>query len=100
MRYNRTGMQARLLPGCLMALLSAVVLNAAMPGDATRLADAAMAADNTAMRALLNQKVDVNVAQPDGTTALHWAARHGDLETANLLIRAGANVKAANRFVT
>ena len=36
--------------------------------------------------------------RPDGTTALHWAARWDDLEMADLLIRAGANVKAANRF--
>src|ERR1700733_9463226 len=78
-----------------LALLSAALLNAAPD---TRLADAAMAADNTAVRSLLNQKVDVNVAQADGTTALHWAARHDDLGMANLLIRAGANVKATNRF--
>jgi uncharacterized protein len=95
MRYNRTEMKARVLSGCLLAF-SAVVLNAAAP-DAP-LADAAMAADSTAMRSLLNRKVDVNVAQADGTTALHWAARHDDLEIASLLIRAGANVKAANRF--
>jgi uncharacterized protein len=93
-RYNRIEMRITLLSGCLWALLAATALHAAD----TRLADAAMAADNTAMRSLLNQKVDVNVAQADGTTALHWAARHDDLETANLLIRAGANVKAANRF--
>ena len=33
----------------------------------------------------------------DGTTALHWAVRLDDLETADLLIRAGAQVSAANR---
>ena len=33
----------------------------------------------------------------DGATALHWAVYRDDLETANLLIRAGANVRAANR---
>jgi ankyrin repeat protein len=31
-------------------------------------------------------------------TALHWAAYHDDLETMQLLVRAGANVKAANRY--
>ncbi|MBI3471384.1 MAG: ankyrin repeat domain-containing protein, partial [Candidatus Solibacter usitatus] len=36
--------------------------------------------------------------QADGTTALHWAAHQEDLETAELLVRAGANVKAANRY--
>jgi len=80
----------------LLALLSVAALNAATPD--TRLADAAMAPDNEAVHSLLKQKVDVNTPQPDGTTALHWAVRHDDLETADLLIRAGANVKAANRF--
>ena len=49
------------------------------------------------MRALIQQKADVNAPQVDGTTALHWAVQADDLETADLLIRAGANVSAANR---
>jgi uncharacterized protein len=36
--------------------------------------------------------------EPDGTTPLHWAVRQDDLATAERLIRAGANVKAANRY--
>ena len=42
--------------------------------------------------------VDVNAAQVDGTTALHWAAYHDDAETVALLVRAGANVNAVNRY--
>ncbi len=30
------------------------------------------------------------------TTALHWASYHDDLDSADLLIRAGAKVNAAN----
>jgi uncharacterized protein len=41
---------------------------------------------------------DGRVADPDGTTALHWAVRHDDLATAESLIKAGADVKAANRY--
>src|ERR1700733_11368020 len=41
---------------------------------------------------------DARVADPDGTTTLHWAARHDDLATADTLIKAGADVKAANRY--
>src|SRR6185295_18643729 len=49
------------------------------------------------LRFLLQRKADVNVPQIDGTTALHWAVRLDDLETVELLVRAGANVSAANR---
>src|SRR2546423_11514070 len=61
------------------------------------LADAAEKLDRTGVRSLLKQRVDVNAPQVDGMTALHWAAYHDDLETAQLLTKAGASVKAANR---
>ena len=64
-------------------------------------ADAATAAQNRDMntvRSLIRQRADVNAVQPDGTTALHWAAHWNDLETVKLLIGAGANVKAMNRY--
>jgi uncharacterized protein len=60
-------------------------------------ADAAMRGDKAAVRTLLAQRADVNAAQGDGATALHWAVYRGDRELADVLIRAGANVKAANR---
>jgi ankyrin repeat protein len=66
-------------------------------GDA-RLADAVMRADRETVRTLLQQKVDVNAAQADGTTALHWAVRHNNLETAQTLIRAGAKPDLATRY--
>jgi ankyrin repeat protein len=64
-------------------------------------ADAANAAEskNTdALKTLVKQRADVNAAQPDGTTALHWAAHWNDAEAVSLLLRAGANVKAVNRY--
>ncbi|PYS53077.1 MAG: hypothetical protein DMG13_13975 [Acidobacteria bacterium] len=64
---------------------------------AVKLVDAVKKQDKTALRALLEQRVEVNAAEPDGTTALHWAAYMDDPATVDLLIRAGANVKAANR---
>jgi len=66
-------------------------------GD-TRLSDAAMQGDRAAVQSLLSAKADVNTPQGDGSTALHWAAYRDDLEMARLLIRAGANVKAATRL--
>ena len=50
------------------------------------------------MKALLKQAADVNAAQGDGMTALHWAAMNGDVELAQMLIVAGANVKATTRL--
>ena len=67
-----------------------------------RLVDAVKKSDKTAVMALLDQRatprVDVNAAAPDGSTAFHWAARVDSLQVAELLIRAGANVKLANRY--
>ncbi|HYT77519.1 MAG TPA: ankyrin repeat domain-containing protein [Vicinamibacterales bacterium] len=66
--------------------------------DGSRVADAAMAGDRDAVRALLTSGEDVNAAQGDGMTALHWAARRGDVETARMLIAAGANLRATTRL--
>jgi uncharacterized protein len=68
-------------------------------GAATRdpaLVEAAKAGDHAAVRALLQKGADVNAAEPDGTTALHWASYADDVDLADLLIRAGARVNAAN----
>src|SRR5687768_2164123 len=59
------------------------------------LLDAVKRQDKAEIAALLRQRVDVNAAQPDGTTPIHWAAYHDDAATLDLLIRAGANVNAA-----
>lgn len=67
-------------------------------GHDTRLADAAAQDDIDAVRTLLQEHVNVNAAQGDGTTALHWASLKGDLEMVQLLLKAGANVKAATRI--
>jgi ankyrin repeat protein len=40
----------------------------------------------------------VNASEADGTTALAWAVQRDDVETAELLIRAGAKVDAANNY--
>jgi ankyrin repeat protein len=61
------------------------------------IADAAMKRDGETLRSLLQTKVDVNLSQADGTTALHWAVRWNDTETIRALIKAGANPSKANR---
>jgi ankyrin repeat protein len=91
----RQNMRLNLVFGCCAAvLISAASLAAAGSSD---LPDAVMNGNKAAVRSLLLKKADVNATQVDGTTALHWAVRGDDLETADLLIKAGANVKAVNR---
>ncbi len=67
-------------------------------GAGVRLIDAVKSGSPQAVSALLRQKADVNAAEADGTTALHWAAHANNLEMARLLLRAGANVNAVNRY--
>jgi ankyrin repeat protein len=85
----------------IVALLSLTLL-AASPGDIptgkTPVADAAMAGELETVRELLRQGADVNAAQGDGMTALHWAALSGELDLARMLLYAGANVKASTRL--
>jgi uncharacterized protein len=80
----------------LTATIAAALLLPAASYAASPVADAAMNGDKGAIKSLLQQKADVNTAQPDGATALQWAAYKGDLELADLLIKAGAGVKLAN----
>jgi ankyrin repeat protein len=62
-----------------------------------RLADLAREGNLEEVRALLSQQVDVNAAQGDGMTALHWAAYRDDLEMARLLLEVKANPEAETR---
>jgi uncharacterized protein len=66
-------------------------------GATSEVADAAKRGNREAVRAAIARKADVNVAQVDGTTALHWAVERDDLEMADMLIRAGASVSARTR---
>lgn len=66
--------------------------------NSSPLADAAETQDRAAILALLKQSADVNASQPDGMTALHWAAYLDDLETAKLLVEAKAKVNATNYY--
>jgi ankyrin repeat protein len=59
-----------------------------------RLVEALKRNDPRTARALIEQGVDVNTAQGDGATALHWAAHWDDLAIVDLLVRRGANVNA------
>jgi uncharacterized protein len=90
-------MTSRRITGCLTLLLAWTTISVSTASAASDVADAEMRGDAAAVRRLLQQKADVNAAQIDGATALHWAVYRDDLEGADLLISAGANVNAANR---
>src|SRR5438552_15764425 len=79
----------------IVSLISAMAFGASLD---SRLVDAAKHRDAAAVRSLLAQHVDVNQTAADGATALDWAAHLDDVETAKLLIAAGAKVGAANRY--
>ena len=61
-------------------------------------ADAAMSRDAETARTLLRGGADVNAAQGDGMTALHWAASNDDPALAQMLLYAGASVRATTRL--
>lgn len=79
-----------------MSLFLAIII--AIAGADARLATAVKSGDKAAVQTLLQQRVDVNAPEVDGTTALHWAVRNDDAALVDRLIRAGANAKAANRY--
>ena len=78
-------------------LLVAVAAPAAITTVDAPVADAVMKHDATRLKALLRQGADVNAAQGDGMTALHWAAMAGDAETVTMLVAAGARLEAVTR---
>ncbi|PYT10640.1 MAG: hypothetical protein DMG59_28340, partial [Acidobacteria bacterium] len=67
-------------------------------GADLRLLDAVRDGDVKLAQRLLDQHVDVNAAQPDGSTALALAAHRDDLPAAQLLIRAGADVNRSSEY--
>ncbi len=83
----------------LLGLAALVLLAAAwIPSDAP-VADAAMQGQGVdAVRALVEKGADVNAAQGDGMTALHWAAVNGDVELTRFLVSAGARLDATTRL--
>lgn len=73
-------------------------MSASAAGVDARLVDAVKNGRTDLVKTLVQQKVDVNAPQPDGATALHWAAQRDDMDTAVLLIGAGAKPNVPNAF--
>lgn len=88
-------MTTRVVSGAVLALW---LSGAAAEAQTSALADAAMRRDTAAVKALLAKKANVDEAQGDGSTALHWAAYNSQPELVRLLLTAGANVRATSRL--
>ena len=67
-------------------------------GAGPSLSDAVKSGDRTAVRALLRGKADVNAAEADGTTPLHYATEADNIEMVRLLLASGARVSTSNRY--
>ena len=81
---------------CLLAGATTASRLLALTADSP-VADAAMRGDTAGVRTLLRGGADVNAAQGDGMTALHWTALENDLESMNVLLYAGAATEALTR---
>ena len=85
-------------PVALAAMVLSLGLAAASPAPEAPVADAAAKGDVEAVRTLLRQGEDANTAQPDGMTALHWAAQRNQVEVAEVLLYAGATLRPMTRM--
>src|SRR5215471_2774799 len=91
----RSNMRAHVLQVTL-ALLGLTAF-AATTGDLS-LVDAAKSGDHTAALALIAAHADVNIAEVEGTTPLHWAVHRNDVELVERLIRSGARAEIRNNY--
>jgi len=81
----------------LLLLVTVALVGAGAAAGKSDVADAAEKHDLAAVRTLIAGKADVNAAQVDGATALHWAVYHQDTQLVDQLLRAGATPDTANR---
>lgn len=76
-----------------LLLLAGSTIRASVP-----LVDAMQAKAYAKVETLLASGANVNQAEPDGTTALHWAAHYGDSQFVATLLKAGARADATNEY--
>ena len=86
-RFCKVRLEAQLA----LLLVWGVLFSSVAAAAGSDVADAVMRQDQAQLNQLIAAKADVNSAQPDGSTALHWAAYHGDTRALSQLLKAGAN---------
>jgi len=82
---------------CFTTIALACLASFTIGAGKSPVADAVEKGDAATLRALLLAKTDVNAAQVDGTTALHWAVYRSDSAVVDQLIKAGAKIDTKNR---
>jgi ankyrin repeat protein len=90
---NITEIHRSILAGLVSLLFIAGAALATETGTST-----AKEGDRAAVPSLSDTEANLDLLEADGTTALIWAAYRNDLERADVLLRAGADVNAANEY--
>jgi ankyrin repeat protein len=67
-------------------------------GPGSSLTDAIQSGNRTAALEMIAKGADVNAAESDGTTALHWAVHRDDVDLVEKLIKAGAKPNRKNDY--
>ena len=88
--------RSRVFAGLLGAWLAGAALLTAAAD--TRVIDAVRRGDVAGVRALIQKKASVAVAEADGTTALHVAVTNDQIEIVQALLKAGAQPNAVTRY--
>jgi uncharacterized protein len=87
----------RLIGAALLLAAAGCLVGTAASADSA-VADAIEKGSRAAALQMIEGGADVNAAQGDGTTALHWAAYQLDADLVRTLLQRGAKPDAKNRF--
>ncbi len=82
----------------LLGLLTASVTCLQAQATPEQLLQAARTGNRGAAIALIRENTDVTATSADGTTALHWAVLHNDIDLVQALLASGADATATNRY--
>ena len=80
-----------------LSRLSTIGFLLALTVQGATLSESVQAGDGAAVQKLIAQRVDVNVADAEGMTALHWAVRADDVSISALLLKAKAAANTPTR---
>jgi ankyrin repeat protein len=98
MRARTVLVRGRPVLRALTVTMAALLTSAAWQTASANIATAARDGDIDEVRKLIAAGTDVNVPEPDGTSALLWAAHQSSPDLVRTLLKAGADANAANGF--